>query len=147
MVVDLNDFQTGTEFIAFGSSPPPTTNAQAGPSRPTNSDSKGIGKRSNDLDSDDERILATRNGRRETNGRDKKGKGKETSKEKEKEKGKKRARVADDNDTGPRNLKEERRAAERNVPWADMVGWEECRDPAEMYVEVVLVGGVADEEG
>lgn len=36
---------------------------------------------------------------------------------------------------GPRNLKEERRAAERAAPWADDVDWDQCTNPAEMCVE------------
>jgi len=34
--------------------------------------------------------------------------------------------------TGPRNLKEERKAAERAAPWADDVRWERCIDSSEM---------------
>lgn len=34
--------------------------------------------------------------------------------------------------TGPRNLKEERKAAERAAPWADDVRWESCVDSSEM---------------
>lgn len=36
----------------------------------------------------------------------------------------------EDGAPGPRNLKEERKAAERAAPWADDVDWEHYHDPA-----------------
>jgi non-canonical poly(A) RNA polymerase PAPD5/7 len=38
----------------------------------------------------------------------------------------------DPHSTGPRNLKEERKAAERAAPWADDVEWDRCVDSSEM---------------
>lgn len=34
--------------------------------------------------------------------------------------------------TGPRNLKDERTAAERDCPWAQNVPWDDCQDAARM---------------
>ena len=127
MAAELDAFQTGAEFISFDA-PPSTSASAAGPSRlpspstgQVKTNGKGKGRARDDLDSEDERLLAARNGRGKVNGV-KNGKTKHAEK---------RART-DGEDTGPKNLKEERRAAERHAPWADAVDWERCRDPAEM---------------
>lgn len=128
--IDQNDFQRGDDFISFGASPPPAGGpSEAGPSRSARS-------------SADQDILDSRNGRSRQDApaaqvkkkdKSKKGKGKEKASEPNGDvAGKKRQRGGDD-PVGPRNLKEERRAAERHAPWADLVDWDACQDPAEMY--------------
>jgi len=44
----------------------------------------------------------------------------------------KKAKVSLPDGVGPKNLKEQRKAAERQAPWASLVEWDRCRDPAEM---------------
>lgn len=157
-----NDFTQGSDFISFNFSPPPSPGPSRlrsqSPSRGTsgtstprpgindqNGDSKSKGgkgkgneaKKKNDkgkskanpeLDAADESLLAAKNGRREPAPRpgDKPARGKRGIDSVD----------GDDRDgredTGPRNLKEERRANERGAPWVYDVNWESCRDPAEM---------------
>jgi non-canonical poly(A) RNA polymerase PAPD5/7 len=128
--IDQNDFQRGDDFISFGASPPPAGGpSEAGPSRSA-------------LSSADQDIFDTRNGQSRQDApaaqgkkkdKSKKGKGKEKATESHGDvSGKKRPRGGDD-PFGPRNLKEERRAAERHAPWTDLVDWDACQDPAEMY--------------
>ena len=129
MTTDVNAFQAGADFISFDSA---TTvlpnlnghiNAQAGPSRllPINNGQSG-GKRKFEQRLEDQiQIVRGQNGNRETHGEGKaKGNPKKT-------------KFTADGDTGPKNLKEEKKAAERHAPWSDLVDWEQCHDPAEMY--------------
>jgi hypothetical protein len=134
-----------------GPSKLPTTNIDNSfksqpPTGPKSDRAKGKARES--LDDDDASLLAKKNGRRvEGDGiaiatsaaddgkKGKKGKGKEKEKEKDRGPGTrpgKRGRDGDDEETGPRNLKEERRAAERGAPWVGLVDWGACRDPADM---------------
>ncbi|WVO14869.1 hypothetical protein L204_102508 [Cryptococcus depauperatus] len=39
--------------------------------------------------------------------------------------------------TGPRNRKEEKRAAERHAPWTELVDFDRCRDPADLLTEEI----------
>lgn len=143
-MTEANDFQRGDDFISFGGTSPTQTSSnvqpEAGPSRLP-------------LSTTDQAILAIKNGRPEKEGdalkptAQAKRKERKRKKAQEKEKdnpasaavgnGKKRGRGSDD-PVGPKNLKEERRAAERLAPWTDLVDWESCHDPAEMYVLAFL---------
>ena len=145
---ETRGFQDGTEFIGFTASPPPEDrSAEAGPSRNhsskqstnpndasrqgsaagsnnTGGPSKGKGKgKQSQLSAQDKAILAAKSGQRQLvdsgpTKKDGKGKGKKTDSAEE--------------STGPSNLKEERRAAERGAPWTMDVDWERTRDPSEM---------------
>jgi len=119
MTTDLSAFQNDVEYISFDASP--HSSSRAGPSRITQN---GVAndRTHDELDSGDERLLAAQNGKRKMNG---------DGRKKDKEGGK-RAKGEAKGDTGPKNLKEERKAAERHAPWADMVDWERCHDPVEM---------------
>lgn len=112
------------------------------------------GARSSNLSRSDERLLSAKNGRRTESAEELAGTAKGKGKGKAKGKGKlngagpsssqgtpnvngsgskgnlgKRPR---EDETGPRNRKEEKKAAERAAPWADAVDWRSCRDAAEM---------------
>ena len=132
MATGLSSFQDGADFISFDASPLPSPhangNAEAGPSRSAPKGTTGQKRKDrleDDLDSSDERLSETKNGRRDGNGHG-------VEKANGKKKGKK-AKGDTNGDTGPNNLKEERKAAERHAPWADLVDWERCQDPAEMF--------------
>lgn len=136
MTTETNAFQAGADFISFDASPPSPphlnghSNATAGPSRISQNGISNPKRKYKPDDSRDEEEVneVLRSAGKQVNGNgDRKGKGKG------KGKGKKQSRRDEDCDTGPRNLKEERKAAERHVPWADMVQWDRCQDPAEMY--------------
>ncbi|OCF40096.1 hypothetical protein I317_06109 [Kwoniella heveanensis CBS 569] len=139
------DFSTGADFISFGisPSPPPESKSQAGPSRtpihpslpakPTSSENRKGKRKASDADA------APEADRAESSTADKGKKSKKQKKgkrDREKDKEKSNA-VNGDSETGPRNLKEERKAAERHAPWADLVDWARCRDPAEMLNEEI----------
>ena len=153
---ERNDFQSGLDFISFDQSPLPTRagSSRNSPHHLTGTGANGVnglnglnntqkissrkGKERVDpsFDSADEQLLAAKNGRRDpyANGGSGHGiKGQDSSqKGKGNEKKGKRGRDEMDGDTGPSNLKQERKAAERGAPWVDMVDWANCRDPAEM---------------
>ncbi|KAK8845409.1 hypothetical protein IAR55_006122 [Kwoniella newhampshirensis] len=157
MVSPQAEFQDGgADFISFNfspSPPPPTTtsseqpppsSAGAGPSKlpppPSTLPPKPGAASSRD-------IATAYNGKRKAevseamlhNLVNKKSKTEQEKKDRQKGKGKGRqnGRNDDDGDTGPKNLKEERRAAERHAPWSDLVDWDRCRDPAEMLNEEI----------
>ena len=139
-MAEANAFSGGADFIFFG----PPSPSQAGPSR-----SRSHSRSSSAVPKGKKRKAADAVDAADGGG---KKKGKENKKEgkhvdaqggqkKKKDKGKGKARsndangiqsLSEDGATGPRNLKEERRAAERGCPWVDMVDWERCGDPAEM---------------
>ncbi|WVR03351.1 hypothetical protein IAU60_000342 [Kwoniella sp. DSM 27419] len=144
------DFSEGADFISFGFSPSPPP--EAGPSRiahpslPDKPDSavkndevdrKGKRKASeaetveavNGAEGKDAKTKKQKKGKRDRE-RDKEEKSREKDKTRSKSNG-------EEPDTGPKNLKEERRAAERHAPWAELVEWEKCRDPAEMLNEEI----------
>ncbi|WVF66435.1 hypothetical protein IAT40_001175 [Kwoniella sp. CBS 6097] len=139
------DFSEGADFISFGfsPSPPPESKSQAGPSRtpihpslptkpPTSSESrKGKRKASDAAPEPDKAEGSSADKNSKKNKKQKKGK-----RDREKDKDKANA-LNGDPETGPRNLKEERKAAERHAPWADLVDWARCRDPAEMLNEEI----------
>ncbi|WVQ94050.1 hypothetical protein IAU59_001128 [Kwoniella sp. CBS 9459] len=140
------DFSAGADFISFGfsPSPPPESRSQAGPSRtpihpslpakPTSSETRKGKRKASDAGPESERAetsTTTNNDKNKKNKKQKKGK-----RDREKEKGNASA-ANEDSETGPRNLKEERKAAERHAPWADLVDWSRCRDPAEMLNEEI----------
>jgi non-canonical poly(A) RNA polymerase PAPD5/7 len=141
-VADQTDFQRGEDFISFGgASPPPayspsSTNgpAQAGPSRlPLGStDTTLLNAKNRRTDQGAEPAASLSGAEKKEKKRKAKGKGKETEGTPPVA-GKKRARGPND-PVGPKNLKEERRAAERLAPWTDLVDWDSCHDPAEMCV-------------
>ncbi|WWC66924.1 uncharacterized protein I206_100831 [Kwoniella pini CBS 10737] len=139
------DFSEGADFISFGLSPPP----EAGPSRSSTSTlPNGIASLPPKPITPGE--SSTRKGKRkisdaestltqhDTNnaGKDKKSskKQKKGKRDREKEKENKKDQT---NETGPKNLKEERKANERHAPWSDLVNWEKCKDPAEMLNEEI----------
>jgi non-canonical poly(A) RNA polymerase PAPD5/7 len=150
-----NAFQAGHDYISFDAPSPPANTAAAGPSRlqdatalSANGSVKGKERAREGLNAEDDRLLAAKNGRRDAGASSQgngdvrgkgQGKGKGKGKGKDKGKGKESAtrgqagsKRSMEEDTGPRNLKEERKAAERHAPWADLVDWEGCHDPAEM---------------
>ncbi|WRT63623.1 uncharacterized protein IL334_000546 [Kwoniella shivajii] len=157
-MAQATDFSEGADFISFGFSPPLPENqaAEAGPSRihpslpskpststtsdtNTNTDSNRKGKRKAS-DAEPSTSVNSESSKEKKSKKQKKGKRdreKEKDKEKEKEKEKEKKKANGVNDTGPKNLKEERQAAERHAPWADLVNWEECKDPAEMLNEEI----------
>lgn len=144
MTTELNAFEGGADFISFDASPPSSLyinsnvngHVEAGPSRTklTRNGTTIGAKRKVQADDDDENdseeevgeLLPLGKERKPLNGHgSKKAKGKE----------KKLRGGGVNGDTGPKNLKEERRAAERHAPWADMVQWDRWQDPAEMFVQ------------
>lgn len=154
-------FQTGDDFISFDRSPsPPTptrsngvnTPSVAGPSTSRNRSNdtlqNGKGKyRDPSVDDDSRAARPIPTGPKiqkniiddtASSGRNGNGNGKGKSKDENRKGKSKRSRDDDDLDDGIeyRNLKEERMARERQAPWADLVDWKRCRDPAEMYVMI-----------
>ncbi|WWC58025.1 uncharacterized protein I303_100560 [Kwoniella dejecticola CBS 10117] len=142
------DFSEGADFISFGLSPPP----EAGPSRTPASTStstiatgfaslppKPVGgetsPRKGKRKISDAASTITQKDSGDA-GKDKKStkKQKKGKRDREKEKEKKKDGGGE---TGPKNLKEERKANERHAPWCDLVNWERCKDPAEMLNEEI----------
>ncbi|ORX33588.1 hypothetical protein BD324DRAFT_584918 [Kockovaella imperatae] len=127
------NFTSNADYIAFDSPSP----SLAGPSRPASRSS------SPRLTSADPKSKKRKAGAEDTSSstpsskqKDKRGKKKDNSESAKKDKGKGKANdsngVSREPPTGPRNLKEERRAAERGCPWVTLVDWENCNDPAEI---------------
>lgn len=125
------DFTTGAEFISFELSPspsPPSTSRLA-PSLPpiqpalvsssSSKKQKGKGR---------EEAVVNGNG----NGAAANGKGKRKRDKEKNVSGGASTGTHGIIHTGPKNLKEERKAKERGSPWVDDVDWEGCGDPAEM---------------
>jgi non-canonical poly(A) RNA polymerase PAPD5/7 len=146
-MADTSAFATGDDFISFDFGAPPSPGA--GPSRSASPASSAIGDgdildgltrspprgwkgkaRADDGNGDaspvaDSRASPAHDSRPSSPrlGKKRKSNGVEPDTKRPK---------ADPYGTGPRNLKEERRAAERAAPWADDVRWDRCVDSAEM---------------
>lgn len=147
MSAEVNAFQAGADFISFNTSPPPPQtngNAQAGPSRHSDQEHTN-GKRKirprDGQDSEDERLVEAGTGLKEMNAD-----GKKRGWRKDHRKHPRPNEKVIDS-IGPRNLKEERIAAERHAPWADLVDWKRCHDPAEMHVVLIEDLVVANPHG
>lgn len=113
MADDTSGFITGDDFIGFDL-------PDAGPSRSPTPESESSGNVLDGLRSPSPKGKEKAN--EVTKGKKRKSNGMEPET--------KRTKGVDT--TGPRNLKEERRAAERGAPWAEGVKWEKCHDAAEM---------------
>ncbi|WWC85720.1 uncharacterized protein L201_000586 [Kwoniella dendrophila CBS 6074] len=157
MAQQSTDFSEGADFISFGFSPPPpppppetsiplTNENEAGPSRrntlhsslpskpklETESSTRKGKRKASDVESvTSKQESKDRDKDKKESKKQKKGKrDRDRDKEKEKEKDK-------ENSTGPKNLKEERKANERHAPWSELVNWEKCKDPSEMLNEEI----------
>ncbi|WVW81695.1 hypothetical protein I302_103690 [Kwoniella bestiolae CBS 10118] len=139
------DFSEGADFISFGLTPPP----EAGPSsssskhtlppKPAALPPKPVENGNNSNSSRKGKRKVSDAGSTITQQTDATGKDKDKKSSKKQKKGKRdRDREKDkENETGPKNLKEERKANERHAPWGDLVDWEKCRDPSEMLNEEI----------
>nr|XP_031863646.1 uncharacterized protein CI109_000898 [Kwoniella shandongensis]KAA5530718.1 hypothetical protein CI109_000898 [Kwoniella shandongensis] len=131
------EFQDGgADFISFNFSPsPPPATAEAGPSKlpllppPPASSAPNLPPKPTTSNNAKRKADAVGNSTSTS----------KKSKTDKKQKGKQQQQQQQQNGDagGFRNLKEERRAAERHAPWSDLVDWERCRDPAEMLNEEI----------
>lgn len=135
-MADTSEFVTGDDFISFdfgdpANSPGPSRSSSASPG-PLDIDSlrpnpKGKERAHVDGDGSSESGAASST----LNKKKRKGEPAGSAEKRVKTKKSPQPRPADEQ-TGPRNLKEERRARERGAPWAHDVNWRRCHDPAEM---------------
>ncbi|WWC97155.1 hypothetical protein V866_004034 [Kwoniella sp. B9012] len=137
------DFSQGADFISFGLSPPPEAGPSTSKTGLASLHPKPVTNTENSTSS------SSRKGKRKVSdagsaitqqpdtGKDKDKKSTKKQKKGKRDREKDKQKEKEKDETGPRNLKEERKANERHAPWCDLVDWKKCRDPSEMLNEEI----------
>lgn len=118
------DFQSGADFISFAFSPSPPP--EAGPSNPRKRPAPSVD-------------LAAAKGSKPLTKKQKKREKKLAKQERRKARVAEKQEIPGDDPKGKKRRKEsdldsQDAAEQKGCPWATMVDWDECRDPAEMCV-------------